>query len=162
VPRASEPRITLRVGGSDRARLVGLAAEAGISVGGLLREAGIRYGARVVEDLRGGTRVSEGRFRRARRVEGELGKTPVPSPAGREAEMEAADVRPTAGAASPQRAVGPAPPRPFARLDGLVAAREGVGIGEARRLVLRGFVRVDGAVCRSFVVAEGARVEVAR
>lgn len=44
-------------------------------------------------------------------LEEKLGIAPVPSPAGREAELEVAQERPVARAASPQRAAGPASPQ---------------------------------------------------
>jgi hypothetical protein len=121
--------------------LEALAEDAGVSVGGLVREAAVRFGARAAEELR--------RDRLGAVSQGRVGRSRV------RAVVVAASGRVDGGGP-------PASPRASVRLDGLVAAREGVGIGEARRFILRGAVRVDGQVCWSFVVAEGARVEVAR
>lgn len=63
MPKVSEPRVTIRLGEADHARLAGLADGAGVALGYLIRECAIRYGAEVAAELRGAS-GQRGKIRR--------------------------------------------------------------------------------------------------
>lgn len=70
MPRADDPRVMVRLTPEDHAAIKAAAAEANVSVGGLMRECAVRFAAQVAREARDGSV----RIRRAKAVEAVKGQ----------------------------------------------------------------------------------------